>query len=156
MQNVERTLQHDLSNFDIISDENDKLHDMLKKLTMEIQKQKAKNFSEKEKKTQKNFDFAITMEQILRREVKALYDNYQAHAVEEMDKEAEDAWKENKKLLLELQKRIDASLELLTNHQRSYETLKRSRIREEVQRQNCRMKEHSAMSLTNYTEQQEM
>lgn len=155
MKNFERTLAHDISNFDIIMEENEKLHDTLKKLTMELQQQQARNALEKEKKTQKNFDFSITMESILRREVKSLYENYQKHAVLEMDDEATDAWKENKKLLLELQKRIDASMELISNHQRSYETLKRTRIREEVQKHNCRMKQRSAMALTRYTEKQE-
>ena len=148
-------MAHDISNFDIITEENEKLHDTLKKLTIELQQQKTRNALEKEKKTQKNFDFAITMESILRREVKSLYENYQKHAVLEMDEEATDAWKENKKLLLELQKRIDASMELISNHQRSYESLKQTRIREEVQKQNCRMKQRSAMALTHYTQKQE-
>lgn len=155
MRHNERQLAHDISNFDIISEENESLHDTLKTLTIQLQQQKAKNATEKEKKTQKNFDFAITMESILRREVKSLFENYQTHAVNEMDDEAEDAWKENKNLLLELQKRIDASLQLLSDHQRSYEILKQTRIREEVQKQNCKMKQQSAMALTRYTEQQE-
>lgn len=155
MKRTERQLAHDLSNFGVISEENERLHDTLKKLTIELQQQKTKNASEREKRTQKNFDFSITMESILRREVKSLYDNYQSHAVEEMDLEAEDAWRENKKLLLELQKRIDASMQLLSDHQRSYETLKKTRIREEVQKQNCRMKQQSAMALTEYTIKQE-
>lgn len=155
MQHAEKQLRHELSNFGVLSQENDKLHNTLKKLTIQVQSKRARCESERERKTQKNFDFGITMESILRKEVKALFENYQTTAVAEMDMEATDAWKENKLLLIELQRRIDASLELLVNHQKSYEILKQVRIREEVQRQDCKMKEETAKSLSNYTEKQE-
>ena len=55
MKNNDRQLAHDLSNFDIITEENEILHDALKELTIQLQQQKAKNASEKEKKTQKKY-----------------------------------------------------------------------------------------------------
>ena len=121
---------------------------------MDFLEAKTKNESEREQKKQKNFDFGITMDQIMRKEVKSLYANYKSTATVDMGEEAEDAWIENKVLSAELQKRLDVSLALLENQQKSYEQLKKIRIREEVDLHGVHLQEGIAESLAASTEKQ--
>ncbi len=123
-------------------------------MTLDYLEAKSKNESEREQKKQKNFDFGITMDQIMRKEVKSLYANYKSTAAVDMGVEAEDAWIENKVLSAELQKRLNLSLALLENQQKSYEQLKKIRIREEVDLHGVHLQEGIAESLAASTEKQ--
>ena len=147
-------MRNEVSAIDVISQENIKLHEKLKAVTLEYQAQRVRNESEREQRKQKNFDFGITMDQMMRRQVKDLYSNYKDNALVNMDAEASDAWLENKALLSELQKRLSASLQLLEDQQRSYEKLKKVKIREEVELQGVKIQENLAKSLSSVTDRQ--
>lgn len=154
IEGSEAALRNEVSAIDVISQENVKLHEKLKAVTLEYLAQRVRNESEREQRKQKNFDFGITMDQMMRRQVKDLYSNYKDNALVNMDAEASDAWLENKALLSELQKRLSASLQLLEDQQRSYEKLKKVKIREEVELQGVKIQENLAKSLSSVTDRQ--
>lgn len=156
LRDAEREIATELAAIDIIINENELLHDRLKRLVVEHVRLKQKCEEENTIKRQKNFDLKTTMETILRAQIREFNQDQEAVAFVAIESEADAATSENGRLLEELQATTAKSMHLMQSHRGTLANLVESKLREEVQLENYRLQEKHVETLQHETDVQEM
>jgi DNA repair exonuclease SbcCD ATPase subunit len=81
MKEEEKTLLQDIAEFDVIQYENECLHKKLKDLAEEQKISQRQQVEERERKKQKDFDLRMEMEEVFRKMIKSVDENYEREAV---------------------------------------------------------------------------
>lgn len=81
MKEEEKLLLQDIAEFDVIQYENEVLHKKLKDLAEEQKINNQRQFEERERKKQKDFDLRMEMEEVFRKMIKSVDENYEREAV---------------------------------------------------------------------------
>jgi hypothetical protein len=156
LRDEEHDIANELAAIDVIINDNELLHDRLKRLVVEHVRLKQKCEEEKVVKRQKNFDLKTTMEAILREQIREFNQDQEDVAFEAIASEAEAAAAENGRLLVELQATSTKSMQLMQSHRGTLGNLVEFKLREEVQLENYRLQEKHVETLQNETDFQQM
>lgn len=81
MKEEERAILEEISEFDILQYENEKLHTRLKIIASEQKENAQSQISERERRKQKDFDIRMAMEEMLRKTIKNVDESYEREAV---------------------------------------------------------------------------
>lgn len=125
-------IEFDIAEFDLVMEENEKMHRRYKKLIQEHASLTAQQSSEREERKQKDFDTRISLEVILRQVVKAADEDYKLQASAKMGSEAAMAGQENMALHAAKGKWEEMCKKMVHQQQESYEVLMRARVEKEV------------------------
>lgn len=134
----------EISDHDLMEQENERLHKRLKVLAAENHRLTAEHREELEIRKQQCFDSRASMEQIFRKTVKEVDHEYKIRANEKMGKEAEWARQENLKLRKEAGKRQEDCANLVEQQKSSYEELVHAKVLLDVTASNTRSQEESS------------
>jgi len=145
LDNVEGGLNIEMAEHDFLEMENERLHARLKKLATEHFQSTVMQNAEREQRKQKSFEMRATMEQILRRTLKEVDQEYMLKANDKMDKEAEWARLENVKLKKESGKRQENCATLVRQQQESYEELVQVKVETGVLQETAQKQEESSI-----------
>jgi hypothetical protein len=156
LRDAEREIANELAAIDVVMNENELLHDRLKRLVVEHVRLQQKCEEEKSVKREKNFDLKTTMEAILREQIREFNQDQEDVSFAAIAAEAEAATAENGRLLEELQSTTAKSMQLMQSHRGTLENLVESKLREEVQLENYRLQEKHVETLQNETDHQQM
>jgi len=132
LRQTEVQIDYDIAEYDVVTEENEKLHTRYKKMIHEYASLSAQQNHEREERKQKDFDTRISLEQILRQVVKAADEDYKQKAAEKMGDEAAVAGKENLALKEAKGKWEEMCKKMVQQQQESYEVLMRARVAKEV------------------------
>lgn len=145
LDNVEGGLNIEMAEHDLLEEENERLHSRLKTLATEHFQSSLVQKEEREQRKQKSFEMRATMEQILRRTLKEVDQEYMLKANDKMDKEAEWARLENIKLKKEAGKRQENCATLVRQQQESYEELVQVKVQTGVLQETAQKQEESSV-----------
>ncbi len=81
MKEEQKNLLEEISEFAVLQYENEQLHIKLKNLSIEHKKVTQNQFEEREKKKQRDFDLRMQMDEIFRKTLKNVDENYEQQAV---------------------------------------------------------------------------
>ncbi len=81
MKEEQKNLLEEISEFAVLQYENEQLHIKLKNLSIEHKKVTLNQFEEREKKKQRDFDLRMQMDEIFRKTLKNVDENYEQQAV---------------------------------------------------------------------------
>lgn len=81
MKEEQKKLLEDISEFAVLQFENEQLHVKLKNLSIEHKKVSRQQWEEREKKKQRDFDLRMQMDEIFRKTLKNVDENYEQQAV---------------------------------------------------------------------------
>lgn len=81
LKEEQKKLLGDISEFSVLQYENEQLHLKLKHLSIEHKKISQQQFEEREKKKQRDFDLRMQMDEIFRKTLKNVDENYEQQAV---------------------------------------------------------------------------
>ena len=145
LDNVESGLSIEMAEHDLLEQENERLHARLKKLAAEHFQSSLVQSAEREQRKQKSFEVRAIMEQILRRTLKEVDQEYMLKASDKMGKEAEWARLENIKLRKEAGKRQENCATLVQQQQESYEELVQVKVQTGVLQETTQKQEESSV-----------
>lgn len=143
LSNLRDEVLVEISDHDIMEQENERLHKRLKVLAAENHRLTAEHREELEFRKQQCFDTRASMEQIFRKTVKEVDHEYKIRANEKMDKEAEWARQENLKLRKEAGKRQEDCANLVEQQKSSYDELVHAKVLLDVTSSNTLSQEES-------------
>jgi hypothetical protein len=122
----------EIAEHDTLQLENDRLHNMLKKLGSSHYEATLKQDEEREHRKQAQFDIRANMEQTFRRTLKEVDYEYKTRAQDKMKAEAEWARQENARLRKEAIQRSDYCEKLVNQQKESYDELIHTKVARDV------------------------
>eukprot|EP01039_Chlorochromonas_danica_P002754 gene2754-3007_t len=128
----EKQLAQDLAESDLVQHRNDRLHLRLKETSATHLSNTRAYQQEREGRQGKDFDRRMTMEEMLRKMIKGVDQNYQKEAISKMQLEASQANLENERIHTEFSIREAKTEALIRQQQLSYDQLMRCKIERDV------------------------
>mmetsp|Transcript_8051 Transcript_8051/g.13393 ORF Transcript_8051/g.13393 Transcript_8051/m.13393 type:complete len:544 (-) Transcript_8051:9-1640(-) len=148
----EITIKQDIAEFDLIVYENDLLHKKLKEVSSLQLKNAGAQAKERDKKSQRNFDARIELEDVHRHTIQSFNNNYQQEAIAKMEMEASQASSENDRIYAEFDSREEKTNKLIRQQQLSYDQLMHVKIERDVVAVSVAMQDKDISELTKQNE----